>query len=475
MTHVSTRGFSLAAMLALGLSAAGLQAAPLKIGSPYPELLGGVCADLRHIGPAASPSLQGKELLLEEAERLNLPHETRELLTERLRNNAFSIAEAQLWAPFESFDVALQARSEEAGVLKAKFSVQRYGEYAERLGRLPAEQQDAIRRGALTILAESGHLPEVIVSDDGGVRFVYREACLVNDAPGLMTTFIQGRERELDPVTGALGPTVPLRPEMATLSDPAVAFSSSGAGVVQLRAEQVDRVFQTPAARGLLQEVHDEILEIIAQPERMKARLLELVALFEGAYGIEPVTFDFDTRPTSTGGSGYYLHSARTYTFYYQRFIQKLGRFLEREGLDLAREEDRARARKYMFGELVNNAAHELTHAGQYQWLDRWTREPASVPGELQPRVADYQKNHRYKNTAWESHALIGLLGAADYERYRHQPLEEDAWAVGGHAETLALELISTAPAPREGAVIEVKRDDGALHKTLPVVYAPQQ
>jgi len=100
-------------------------------------------------------------------------------------------------------------------------------------------------------------------------------------------------------------------------------------------------------------------------------------------------------------------------------------------------------------GELVNNAAHELAHAGQQQWIETWWRTPDALPQTLRARISDYQKNEDYKNTAWESHALIGVMGSADYDRYRHQPLEEDAWAIGSYAETRALALISeTAEAP---------------------------
>lgn len=429
--------------LAFALSAGCVHAAPRSDG--YPDLLGGVCGNLRHIDAAATPSLDGKELLLQEADRLNLPHETRALLTERLRNNVFTIAESGMWTPFESFDIALQSRGNDAAALKVKFTKQRYGEYGELLQRLAPEQQDAIRRAALTILAESGHLPEILPPDGGRVRFLYREACLVNDAPGLMTTFIQGRQRELDLATGVLGPTIPLRPERATISDPALAFSSSGSDIVQLRAAQIERAFQDDAVRELLRNVRDEMLDLITAPERMEARLLELVALFQRAYAIDPVNVEFDLAPATSGGSGYYFHSRRGYVFHYRRFIQKLDRFVLREGLDLAAAADRARASDYMFGEMVNNAAHELAHAGQYQWIQAWTRAPGSVPEALHARISDYQKNNRYKNTAWESHALIGLLGTADYDRYRHQPLEEDAWAIGNHAETLALGLLSPA------------------------------
>ncbi|MDX9741528.1 MAG: hypothetical protein RBT81_10165 [Gammaproteobacteria bacterium] len=439
--------------LAFALAAAGLHAAPAE--SVYPEMLGEVCGDLhgelRHVSATATPSLEGKELLLQEAERLHLPHETRQMLTERLLNNAFSIAESELWAPFESFDLTLQARSAEAGALKARFSAQRYREYAQRLTDLPSERQDAIRRAALTVLAESGHLPDVLAADSERVRFVYREACLVNDAPGLMTTFIQGRMRELDLTTGALGPTMPLKPEMARLSNPALAFTSSGAAVVQMRAEQIEQALSTPPAQSLLQTIHGEILDILPDAERTRTRLLELVDLFSNAYGIEPVRVDFNTGLHGNGGSGYYFHSSRTYIFHYARFLEKLDRFIDREGLDLAVPADRARASAYMLGELVNNAAHELAHAGQYQWMDRWGMD-AEVPEALRARVVDYRKNHRYKNTAWESHALIGIIGEEDYDRYRYQPIEEDAWAIGSHAETLALRLIEAGGPPAGSA-----------------------
>ncbi len=418
----------------------------------FPELLSSVCSDLRHIMPALQPSLRGKELLLQEAERLALPDQTRTLLTERLSNNAFSISQSQLWEPFESFDIALQARSEDAGLLKARFSRQRYGEYGNDMDRLSALQQDAVRRAALTILAETGHLPEVIVPEQGRVRFVYREACLIDDAPGLMTTFIQGREHELDLATGKLGPALPLRPEKATLSDPALAFSSDGTTVVRLRTDQMEQLFALESTQSLMREIHDEMLEIVSEPERLKGRLIQLIELFEDAYGIEPVNLRFDTAPADDGGSGYYHHSARAYTFHYRRFIQKLGRFIARENIDLDDPRQQHQARRYLLGELVNNAAHELTHAGQYQWIERWGQQSGDIPEALQARVADYQKNHRYKNTAWESHALIGIMGTADYDRYRHQPLEEDAWAVGGHAEALALAALAATETPSPDA-----------------------
>lgn len=452
----SVRGCLRAAgCLALSLSAAtGLHAAPAGVAAEpvYPELLGEVCSDLRQVSVTGTPSLEGKEALLREAERLHLPHETRQMLTERLLHNAFSIAESELWAPFESFDLTLQARGAEAGALKARFSAQRYREYAQRLSELPAEAQDAIRRAALTVLAESGHLPDVLAADGERVRFVYREACVVNDAPGLMTTFIQGRMRELDLATGALGPAMSLRPEMARLSDPALAFSSDGAGVVRMRAEQIDAALRTPQASALLRAMHGEMLDILPDAERTRARLLELVDLFSAAYGIDPVRVEFNTSAPGNGGSGYYYHDSHTYIFHYARFLQKLDRFVAREGLDLALPADRGRASDYMLGELVNNAAHELAHAGQYQWMDHWHAD-SDVPEALRDRIADYRKNQRYKNTAWESHALIGVLGDEDYERYRHQPIEEDAWAIGSHAETLALSLIAeTLPPVQEAA-----------------------
>lgn len=428
-----------AGYFAIALATTGLHASPLD--AVYPDMLGEVCGDLRSVNATAAPSLEGKELLLQEAERLHLPHATRQMLTERLLHNAFSIAESELWAPFESFDLTLQARSAEAGALKARFSAQRYREYAQYLADLPTERQDAIRRAALTVLAESGHLPDVLTADSERVRFVYREACLVNDAPGLMTTFIQGRMRELDLATEALGPTVPLKPEMARLSDPTLAFSSNGAAVVQMRAEQIEQALAGPQAQALLREMHDEILDILPDAERTRARLLELVELFTRAYGITPVRVDFNTGTHGNGGSGYYFHSSRTYIFHYARFLEKLDRYIDREQLDLAIPADRVRASAYMLGELINNAAHELAHAGQYQWMDRWTAD-ADAPEALRERIADYRKNHRYKNTAWESHALIGVIGKEDYDRYRYQPIEEDAWAIGSHAETLALRLI---------------------------------
>lgn len=421
--------------------------------SVYPEMLGEVCGDQRHaIGAfgetnSGAGSLAGKELLLQEAERLHLPHETRQMLTERLTHNAFSIAESELWAPFESFDLTLQARSAEAGALKARLSAQRFQEYAQRLADPSPERQDAIRRAALTILAESGHLPDILAADGERVRFVYREACVVNDAPGLMTTFIQGRMRELDLATGALGPTVPLKPEMARLSDPALAFSSSGAAVVQMRAGQIESALSDPQVQTLLRQIHGEILDILSDPERTRARLMELVDIFTRAYGIEPVRVDFNAGAPGNGGSGYYFHSSRAYVFHHARFMEKLERFVTREGLDLTRPDHRFRASSYMLGELVNNAAHELAHAGQYQWMDHW-KSDADAPEILRERIADYRTNHRYKNTAWESHALIGIIGQEDYDRYRYQPIEEDAWAIGSHAETLALRLIGTDDVP---------------------------
>lgn len=478
MTQIRKPGattMAMAVLLALSLGSASTAARAEQIparaatgtATGYPELLSSVCSDLRHIMPAMQPSLHGKELLLQEAERLSLPEEISALLTERLSNNAFSISESQLWAPFESFDVALQARSEDAGLLKARFSRQRYSEYGSAMDRLSAVQQDAVRRAALTILAETGHLPEVIVPEQGRVRFVYREACLVDDAPGLMTTFIQGREREFDPVTGKLGPALPLRPEKATLSDPALAFSSDGTEVVRLRADQLEELFALESTQRLMREIHDEMLEIVSEPERLKSRLIQLIELFESAYGIEPVNLSFDIAPANDGGSGYYHHSARAYTFHYRRFIQKLGRFIARENIDLDDPRQQDQARRHMLGELVNNAAHELTHAGQYQWIERWNRQPGDLPASLHARVADYQKNHRYKNTAWESHTLIGIMGDADYDRYRHQPLEEDAWAIGGHAEALALaSLAATETAPDADAPLEATR-----RADMPVAY----
>jgi hypothetical protein len=74
-----------AGCFALALASASLQAAPAI--SAYPEMLGEVCGDLRlatgelqQTGATDAPSLEGKELLLQEAERLHLPHETRQML-----------------------------------------------------------------------------------------------------------------------------------------------------------------------------------------------------------------------------------------------------------------------------------------------------------------------------------------------------------------------------------------------------------
>ncbi|MDR2877593.1 MAG: hypothetical protein LBV36_06095 [Chromatiales bacterium] len=441
--------------LALSLSAASLHAAPAD--TVYPELLGGVCADLHRITAAATPSLAGKELLLQEAERLTLAPETRALLTERLRNNAFTIAENQLWAPFESFDIALQSRSVEAGALKMKFSTQRYGEYGKLLHGLAPKAQDTIRRAALTILAESGQLPEILAFDNDRVRFMYREACLVNDAPGLMTAFIQGRWRDLDLGTDILGLTHSMRPEQATLSDPQLAFSSSGVEVVRLRRTQIERAFADPAAGDLLRAIHSEILNLVASPAQMEAHLRALVALFQHAYGIDPVQLEFDIEPATSGGSGYYFDSQRSYVFHYQRFIQKLDRLVAREKLDLRLAADRALAADEMFGELIDNAAHELAHAAQYQSIERLIHAPSDIDQALRARIADYQKNSRYKNTAWESHTLIGLLGDADYDRYRHQPLEEDAWAIGGEARALAFKLVTPRATPEQTAATLVQ------------------
>lgn len=462
-----------AATLLLMAGAGTLHAAPPQIDGPYPELLGGVCTDLGAITPSTAPSLEGKEFLLEEADRLNLPHDLRALLAERLRHNAFSIAEDQLWKPFESFDIALQSRDAEAGILKARFSSQRFGEYDERVGELPPAQRDALRRAALSILAETGHLPEIVTRGER-LHFVWREACLVDDGPGLMTTFIQGRLREFDPATGTLGRTWPLKPEKATISDPSLAFTSSGKDVIGHRTAQVERAFAEPATRELLRTIHAEILDLIEQPERMRVRIEQLIGVIEIAYGIDPVNFDFDTAPRESGGSGYYYHSARTYQFHFDRFRQKLDRLVEREGLDLTRSTDRAVAARQLYGELVNNAVHELTHAGQYQWLDTAAADPASIPETLRARVDDYRTNTRYKNTAWESHALIGLVGGADYDRYRYQPIEEDAWAVGGYAETLALQAVMPDQPPRgnDSVAPALQAAEGAPVRT-PVALAP--
>jgi hypothetical protein len=435
------------AIVTAGLGLAGVTAAQAGV-APYPELLASVCAPPVAPSAAATPaSLKGKEAIVGEAERLTLPADTQRLLVERLSSNAFSVDEDQLWAPFESFDVTLQARSEEAGLLKAKLSEKRLREYQADIGRLPAAQQDAIRRAALIILADTGHLPEITLADSR-VRFIYREACVVNDAPGLMTTYMQGRLRELDLATGNLGPTFFLKPEKATLSDPAVAFSSDGAAVFQIRSEQIERVFAEPATRQMLEALYDQTLDVLDDPERMKQALGRLVELFQRAYGIDPVKFVFDTSARDSDGSAYYFDNTRSYLFHYDRFLQRLDRFVAAEKLDLARPADRERAREHMFGEIVNNAAHEMAHAGQHQWAELLRRSPGAVPQALRARIADYQKNRDYKNSAWESHALIGAMGSSDYDRYRHQPLEEDAWAVGAYAETRALALVSGTTAP---------------------------
>lgn len=430
-------------LLLLTIFVAGGQAAQASTSS-YPELLDAVCTKAASIHPvtARAPSLKGKEVLVDEAERLTLPQDTRQLLIERLSNNAFSIDEAELWAPLESFDITLQSRGEDAGLLKAKLSAQRYREYSERISHLPPPRQDAIRRTALVILADTGHLPEITLADSRA-RFLYREACVVDDAPGLMTTYMQGRLRELDLDTGNLGPTIFLQPEKATLSDPAVAFPSDGSAAFRVRAQQIEHIFAQPATRQVMRNLYDQTLEIIRAPDEMKEQLVRLVDLFQRAYGIEPVNFVFDTSTRTSGGSAYYHGSTSSYVFHYDRFIQKLDRLVEQEQLDLTRPDDRKRARDHMFGELVNNAAHEIAHAGQRPWTEQWMRTPQAIPAALQPRIADYHKNQAYKNIAWESHALIGILGSADYDRYRHQPLEEDAWAIGAYAETRALELLS--------------------------------
>jgi hypothetical protein len=436
--------------------------------SPYPDLLPSVCAsspDAETAMPVAltASSLKGKEMLVDEAERLTLPSDTKRLLIERLSNNTFSVDEAQLWAPYESFDVALRARSEEAGLLKAKFSERRLREYADSVAKLPAAQQDAIRRAALVILADTGHLPEISLADSR-VRFIYREACVVDDAPGLMTTYLQGRMRELDLETGSLGPTYYLKPEKATLSDPAVAFKSDGAAAFQFRTEQIERAFAQPETRRLLKDLYDQALDIVDSPERMKEQLTGLVKLFESVYGVDPVKLVFDTGAPTTDGAAYYFGNNRSYVFHYRRFVQRLDRVVAKEQLDLDRPDDRRRARDYLFGEMVNNAAHELAHAGQQQWEEIFERTPDALPAALRGRVTDYEKNQSYKNAAWESHALIGVMGSADYDRYRHQPLEEDAWALGAYAETRAMELVAGG---EERTPVEVKPGKGLLQTKL--------
>lgn len=442
--NVTKRIFqSLFLLTAFAIFVAGGQAAQAST-SGYPELLETVCTKAASIHPVAAqvPSLKGKEVLVDEAERLTLPQDTRQLLIERLSSNAFSIDEAELWAPLESFDITLQSRGEEAGLLKAKLSAQRYREYGEGISHLPPPQQDAIRRTALVILADTGHLPEIIVADSRA-RFHYREACVVDDAPGLMTAYMQGRLRELDLDTGILGPTTFLQPEKATLSDPAVAFSSDGSAAFHIRAQQIEQVFAEPATRAMMRNLNDETLEIMRAPDGMKKQLVGLVNLFQRAYGIQPVNFVFDATTRTSIGSAYYHGSTRSYIFHYDRFIQNLDRLVEQENLDLTRPDDRKRARDHMFGELVNNVAHEIAHAGQRPWAELWMRTPQAIPAALHPRIADYQKNQAYKNVAWESHALIGIMGSGDYDRYRNQPLEEDAWAIGNYAEKRALELLS--------------------------------
>jgi hypothetical protein len=386
--------------------------------------------------------------LLEEAERLQLPADTRQRLAERLRSHAFSVTQESLWSASDSFDLTLQARGEEAGALKAKFSRHKYQGYADRIADLGAAQQDAIRRTALTILADTGYLPEIGLADAGRrAWFMYRQACVVNDAPGLMTVYMQGRRRDLDLASGELGPVIPLKAEKATLNDPAAAFSSDGAAVFQVRREQLDRAFDQPAARQMLQTLYDEILEIIPDPVRTKGQVTRLMELIGQAYGIQPVGLDFDTG-AGEEGSAYYQHSTRTYIFYYRHYTAALDRLVRDEHLDLTRPDHRQRARDYMFGDLLNTTAHELGHAGQHQWIDALLADPAGVPAELRPRIADYRKNDRYRNTAWESRALIGSVGDTDYDRYRYQPLEEDAWKLGAYAETAALRLVSTPAAP---------------------------
>ncbi|MCC6207609.1 MAG: hypothetical protein IT488_05615 [Gammaproteobacteria bacterium] len=442
--------------------------------APYPEMLSSVCPrpPLAVTATTSNSSLNTTGLLLDEASRLQIPVDDMHLLADRLHTHAFSITEEQLWLPYESFDIALEARSEEAGLLKSRFSESRYQEYGEQIGRLPTTQQDTVRRAALVILAETGYLPEIMLSDTGSIaRFLYREACVVNDAPGLMTVYMQGRQRELDLATGSLGPTIPMKPEKATLNDPGAAFSSNGAIAVQERLEQLNHAFKVQSAQHLIRGIHDEILDIRHDPVRLRQRLELLMPLIARAYAIEPVHLNFDSGQ-GDGGTGHYQHDTSTYSFYYHRYAIKLDQLIQRENLDLSRPEQRRRAQDYMFGELVNNAAHELAHAGQHQWIDAWNRDPEQVPAELRARIADYQRNDKYRNTAWESHALIGLMGDADYERYRHQPLEEDAWAVGAYAEYLALQLtndggpaIETRDVPdapsQAGNAAAVNRDEG--------------
>jgi hypothetical protein len=416
----------------------------------FPELLTGVCPAPTYEIPAPSPGVPAgmKGFLLDEAERLQLPADTRQRLAGRLHSHAFSVTQESLWSASDSFDLTLQSRGEEAGALKTKFSRRKYQGYADRIGELSAAQQDAIRRTALTILADTGYLPEIGLADAGRKAwFMYRQACVINDAPGLMTVYMQGRRRDLDLGSGELGPVIPLKAEKATLNDPAAAFSSDGAAVFQVRREQLERAFRQPAARQLLQTLHDEILEIIPDPVRTGEQVTRLVELIEQAYGIRPVGLDFDTSAAGEG-SGYYQHSTRTYIFYYRRYAATLDRLIRDEHLDLTRLDHRQRARDYLFGDLVNTTAHELGHAGQHQWIDMLMADVEGVPAELRPRIADYQKNDRYRNTAWESRALIGIVGDIDYDRYRDQPLEEDAWRLGAYAETAALKLVSTPDAP---------------------------
>jgi hypothetical protein len=226
-------------------------------------------------------------------------------------------------------------------------------------------------------------------------------------------------------------------------------------------------VFNQSDARRMLQTLHNQMLEIIDKPERMKEQLTLLIDLFQRAYGVEDLKFEFDTTARDAQGSANYFGATRSYLFHYGRFIQRLDRFVADEKLDLSRPDDRRRARDYIFGEIVNNAAHELAHAGEQQWVETWKRTPGVLPQAVRARIADYQKNEDYKNTAWESHALIGVMGSADYDRYRHQPLEEDAWAIGAYAETRALALISEAA---ETAPVQAK-----VLQTAPAGPAPLQ
>jgi hypothetical protein len=430
------------ALFLVGAAAVGLSAASVNA-AQYRELLTEVCSDSHRVDAAPSLSQRVTHFLLDEADRLHVSPRTRELLADRLGKNAFTVTQDELWVPHESFDVALQSRSEAAGAMKAKLSRQRFQEYSSETKGLSEKQRDEVLRAALTILAETGHLPEIVPFKSGStVQFTYREACVVSDAPGLMTTFMQGRLRELDLITRKLGPPVPLQAEKATLSDPAVAFSSDGAATVRFRTEQLEQAFQSAAAQTLLRHIYASVLNDIRTPDKMKNHLTGLISLVEGAYVITRVNLYFDAAPRSSGGSGYYDHSTRTYIFYLDRFAQILDRYVQRENLDLARSDQRKLARDFIFGELVNNAAHELTHAGQHQWIEQMNGGMDRIPPASRARVADYSKNDQYKNTAWESHTLIGVMGVADYDRYRHQPLEEDAWATGAYAQRLVLQLV---------------------------------